>query len=313
MGREHFLPADKVHFVWNNALPPALEVEPGDVVIYDLRDVTDGQISPQSRAEVLTQLDWSRVYPLGGPVLVKGAKPGDVLEVQVLDIHHKGWGWTGILPGFGLLEEEFPRPYLRIWDLSPGDHTFLREDIRVPLDPFCGTMGVAPGQPGEFPVMPPGNFGGNMDVRHLTRGSVLLLPVHVEGALFSCGDCHAAQGDGEVCVTGIEAPMYVALRFGLRKGRSIPGPQFLTPGPLTDKYDAKGYYATTGIGPDLMEAARDAVRAMIDHLVHLSGLSPEDAYVLCSVVVDLKISEVVDKPNWIVSAYLPQAPFLAGP
>jgi acetamidase/formamidase len=310
MGREHFLPAEKVHFVWNNALPPALEIDPGDVVVYDLRDVTDNQITPASTADALTTLDWSRIYPLGGPVFVKGAKPGDVLEVEILDLHPKGWGWTGIIPGFGLLEEEFNKPYLRIWDLSPGDHTFLREDIRIPLDPFCGTMGVAPEEKGEFPVMPPGKFGGNMDIRHLTKGATLLLPVQVEGALFSCGDCHAAQGDGEVCVTGIEAPMHVALRFRVRKDRSIPEPQFLTPGPLTSKYDGKGYYATTGISPDLLEASRKAVRHMIDHLVHTYHLTPEDAYVLCSVAVDLKISEVVDKPNWIVSAYLPLSIFL---
>jgi acetamidase/formamidase len=310
MGREHFLPAEKVHFVWNNALPPALEIDPGDVVVYDLRDVTDNQITPASTADALTTLDWSRIYPLGGPVFVKGAKPGDVLEVEILDLHPKGWGWTGIIPGFGLLGEEFNKPYLRIWDLSPGDHTFLREDIRIPLDPFCGTMGVAPEEKGEFPVMPPGKFGGNMDIRHLTKGATLLLPVQVEGALFSCGDCHAAQGDGEVCVTGIEAPMHVALRFRVRKDRSIPEPQFLTPGPLTSKYDGKGYYATTGISPDLLEASRKAVRHMIDHLVHTYHLTPEDAYVLCSVAVDLKISEVVDKPNWIVSAYLPLSIFL---
>ncbi|MDR5693656.1 MAG: acetamidase/formamidase family protein [Armatimonadota bacterium] len=310
MGHEYFLPPEKVHFVWNNALPPALEIESGDVVVYDLRDVTDNQITPASTADALTSLDWSRIYPLGGPVFVKGAKPGDVLEVEILDLHPKGWGWTGIIPGFGLLEEEFNKPYLRIWDLSAGDHTLLREDICIPLDPFCGTMGVAPGEKGEFPVMPPGRFGGNMDIRHLTRGTTLLLPVQVEGALFSCGDCHAAQGDGEVCVTGIEAPMHVALRFRVRKDRSIPEPQFFTAGPLTSKYDGKGYYATTGISPDLMEASRKAVRHMIEHLVRTYNLTPEDAYVLCSVVVDLKISEVVDKPNWIVTAYLPLGIFV---
>ena len=309
MGRTHFLPSDKVHYAWNNRLEPALEINPGDTVVFDLREVTDNQITPTSTAAALSSIDWSRVYPLGGPVFVKGARPGDTLEVEVLDLHPKGWGWTGIIPGFGLLEEEFATPYLRIWDLSAGDHTTLQENIRIPLDPFCGTMGVAPAEAGEIPVMPPGVFGGNMDIRHLHKGARLFLPVQVEGALFSCGDCHAAQGDGEVCVTGIEAPMHVAARFWVRKDRTVPEPQFITPGPLTRKYDEKGYYATTGIAPDLMEAARKAVRHMIGWLTATHGLTPEDAYVLCSVAVDLKISEVVDKPNWIVSAYAPLAVF----
>jgi len=309
MGRTHFLPTDQVHYAWNNQLPPALEVESGDTVVFDLREVTDNQITPASTADDLTRLDWSRIYPLGGPVAVRGARPGDTLEVEILDLHPKGWGWTGVIPGFGLLEEEFTRPYLRIWDLSAGDHTTLQENIRIPLEPFCGTMGVAPAEPGEIPVMPPGRFGGNMDIRHLTRGTRLLLPVQVEGALFSCGDCHAAQGDGEVCVTGIEAPMHVALRLWLHQGQSIPEPQFITPGPLTARYDQNGYYATTGIAPDLLEAARKAVRHMIGHLTQTYHLTPEDAYVLCSVAVDLKISEVVDKPNWIVTAYAPLSMF----
>lgn len=309
MGRTHFLPSDKVHYAWNNRLPPALEVSSGDTVVFDLREVTDNQITPQSTADDLTRLDWSRIYPLGGPVFVKGARPGDTLEVEILDLHPKGWGWTGIIPGFGLLEEEFTKPYLRIWDLSAGDHTTLHENIRIPLDPFCGTMGVAPAEPGEHPVMPPGKFGGNMDIRHLTRGTRLLLPVQVEGALFSCGDCHAAQGDGEVCVTGIEAPMYAALRFTLQKGRRIPAPQFAVPGPLTPRVDHAGFYATTGVGPDLYKDAQDALRAMIAHLTETYRLSREDAYVLASLCVDLKISEVVDAGVYVVSAFLPLGVF----
>jgi len=209
----------------------------------------------------------------------------------------------------GLLPDTFSLPYLRIWDLTSSTHAELRRDIRIPLDPFCGTMGVASDEAGSFPVMPPGKFGGNMDIRHLTVGAMLLLPVWVDGALFSCGDAHAVQGDGEVCISAIEAPMRARLRFGVRKGLHLPSPQFITAGPLTSKHDAKGYYATTGIAPDLMAGAQAAVRAMIDHLVRTYGLSREDAYVLCSVAVDLKISEVVDKPNWIVSAYLPMSIF----
>lgn len=307
--REFTLSPDKIHYKWNRDHPPAIEVAQGDVVHFETEEVSGGQIRPGSPAEALRALDFDRLYPLAGPVFVKDALPGDVLEVEILEMQPKNWGWSGIIPSLGLLPEDFPEPYIKHWDLSGGQQTELRADIVIPLDPFCGVMGVAPQARGDIFVLPPGQFGGNMDIRHLTKGTTLLLPVQVEGALFSAGDCHAAQGDGEVCVTGIESPMRFTLRFGLRRGRSIPGPQFITPGPLTAKYDARGYYATTGIEPDLMEAARQAVRAMIAHLVETYGLSPQDAYILCSTAVDLKISEVVDAPNWIVSAYLPLSIF----
>ena len=158
--------------------------------------------------------------------------------------------------------------------------------------------------------MPPGRFGGNMDTRQLVRGTTLYLPVEVEGALFSCGDAHAAQGDGEVCVTGIEAPMRGELRFTLEKGRQLPAPQYETSGPLTPRVDDGGWYGTTGVGPDLYIAAQDAVRAMVDHLVEGYELSREDAYVLSSLCVDLKISEIVDAGQYVVSALLPEAVFL---
>src|SRR5918994_4496899 len=144
---------------------------------------------------------------------------------------------------------------------------------------------------------------------HITKGSVLFLPVQHAGALFSCGDAHAAQGDGEVCVTGIESPMYAALRFDLIKGRRIPAPQFQTPGPLTPLVDEAGWYATMGVNEDLMQAAKDSLRAMVEHISKTYGLEPVEAYELASLVVDLKISEIVDQPNWIVSSYLPLAIF----
>jgi acetamidase/formamidase len=312
MAQEHELPAGHVHFRWDNSLEPVLEVEPGDVVHYELQEVSGGQITPTSTAADLSRLSMDRVYPLAGPLFVKGALPGDTLEVEVVDLRPGNWGWTSVLIDLGLLPDDFPELYLRIWNLTARDYAELRRDIRIPLDPFLGTMGVASDEPGAFPVMPPGKFGGNMDIRHLTKGSTLLLPVWVEGALFSCGDAHAAQGDGEVCISAIEAPMSATLRFKTRKGLRLPAPQFITRGPLTPSHDTKGYYATTGIAPDLMDGAKAAVRAMIDHLVRTYKLPREDAYVLCSVAVDLKISEVVDKPNWIVSAYLPLSIFVHG-
>ena len=285
-------------------------MEPGDSVVYRTREVSDGQITRDSTAATIDNLDWSRVYPLAGPLSIKDAEPGDTLEIEVVDIHTEGWGWTAIIPGTGLLPEDFPDAYLKIFDLSAGDHTHFNDDIVLPIDPFLGTMGVCPDVSDKPMIMPPGNFGGNLDTRQLVRGSRLFLPVECTGALFSCGDAHAAQGDGEVCVTGIECPMYSVLRFELHKGYEIPAPQFQTPGELTPLSEGAGWFATTGVGPDLMQNAKDAVRAMITHLGREHGLEPAEAYALCSLAVDLKISEVVDQPNWVVSAHLPLSIFL---
>ncbi len=306
----HYFPPDRVHFTWDVDHEPVIAVEDGETVVVHTRDVSDDQIGPASDVSVLAELDMSRLYPLAGPIRVNGAQPGDTLVVEILDLRTQGWGWTAILPGLGLLPEEFPDPYLRIFDLSSGEFAYLREDIAIPIEPFFGTMGVCPAGAHEQSVMPPGTFGGNVDIRQLVRGSTLYLPVQVEGANFSCGDAHAAQGDGEVCVTGIEAPMYAALRFRLDNGRTIPAPQFRTRRSLTPRVDGGGFYGTTGVGGDLYAAAQDAVRAMIDHLVESRDLSREDAYLLASLCVDLKISEIVDAGQYIVSAVLPEAVFV---
>lgn len=307
---EHQLDPKKIHFKWNNALEPAITVDPGDVVHCWTQEVTNGQITPGCSSDLLTEIDFDQLYPLAGPVYVNGAEPGDALEIEILSLDPDDWGWNGILPDLGLLSEDFTEPYIKHWDLSDGETTRLRDDIVIPLQPFCGTMGVAPAEPGEHFVLPPGDFGGNMDIRHLNEGSTLLLPVQVEGALFSAGDCHAVQGDGEVCVTGIECPMSFSLRFNLRKGANLLSPQFFAKrNPLSAHDTEAGYFATTGVGPDLMENTKNAVRRMINWLRNEHGLSPEDAYCLCSVVGDLKISEVVDEPNWIVSFYMPLSIF----
>ncbi len=307
MPREHVLERGATHYKWDNSLPPALEVEPGDVVHFETNEVTDGQITPGCPASRLAEIDFDRLYPLAGPVYVKGAQPGDVLVVEMLELRPLEWGWTGILPGLGLLADEFTEPYIRHFDLSNGAYAELRADIRIPLQPFCGTMGVATDEPGQHEVLPPTKGAGNIDTRHLNVGAKLYLPVFVPGAMFSAGDCHAAQGDGEVCVTGIECPMAFSLRFDLERGRSLRpwSYQFVTPpGSLQPRSDERGYFAVTALGPDLMEGARSAVRDLIAWLVREKDLSREDAYVLCSLAADLKISQIVDRPNWGVSAYL---------
>jgi acetamidase/formamidase len=309
MARTHDFPSDRVHFTWDVTHAPALTIDSGDTVILQTRDVSDNQITRDSDASAIATLDWNRVYPLAGPIAVRGARPGDTLAVEILDIHTQGWGWTAIIPGFGVLPDDFREPYLRIFEFPSGDVTFLRDDIAIPIEPFFGTMGVCPAGASQQAVMPPGTFGGNLDIRQLTKGTTLYLPVQVEDALFSCGDAHAAQGDGEVCVTGIEAPMYAALRLTLQRGRRIPAPQFVTAGGLLPGVNHAGFYATTGVGSDLMTGAQDAIRAMIAHLGEAHGLSREDAYVLSSLCVDLKIAEIVDAGVYVVSAFLPLAVF----
>jgi acetamidase/formamidase len=305
MARTHHFPQDTVHYTWDVGNESALTIESGDSVVCETRDVSDNQIGPDSTADVIPSLDWQRVYPLAGPIAVEGAEPGDTLVVEIVDMQTRGWGYTAILPGLGLLADEFPGPYLRVFDLTPGDFAYLRDDIAIPVEPFFGTMGVCPAGASRQAVMPPGVFGGNMDTRQLVRGTTLHLPVQVEGALFSCGDADAAQGDGEVCVTGIETPIGATLRLTLDKNRRIPAPQYLTPGPLTPWANQGEWYGTTGVGPDLYAAAQGAVRAMIEYITARSGLSPEDAYVLASLSVDLKISEIVDAGQYVVSALLP--------
>lgn len=306
-GREHTLDPSKVHYKWDRRNPPAIEIESGDTVHCETAEVTNNQITPGCSAAKLGDLDFAQLYPLAGPIYVKGAEPGDVLEVEILKLETLAWGWTGIIPGLGLLAEDFTTPYIRHFDLTDGQNALLGPGIAIPIQPFCGTMGVATDDEGPLDVLPPTKGGGNIDTRHLTAGTKLRLPVYLKGALFSAGDCHAAQGDGEVCVTGLECPMRFSLRFTVQKGCPLPPwrYEFITPpGPLQARSDAKGYFAHTALGPDLMTNAKNAVRGIIDWLVREKGLSREDAYLLCSLAVDLKISQIVDAPNWGVSAYL---------
>ncbi len=310
MADMHRLAADQVHYEWNNAQAPRLEIDPGDTVVFDTRDAADGYYSRDStHADVFGRGPF-RGHPLTGPVRVRGAAPGDTLVVEVLEVLPAAdFGWTAIRPGRGLLPEaEFPKPHLAIWDLSDGAYARI-PNIAVPLAPFPGVMGTALDEPGGHSTMPPRKNGGNMDIKLLTRGSTLYLPVWVEGALFSVGDGHGAQGDGEVCVTAVEMSAHVTLRFGVLRGRPLPEPRLRT-STTAGRRPEGTCFVTTAHGPDLFAAAQQAVRHMIDHLGEERGLSREEAYILASVAVDLSISEIVDAPNWIVSASLPESVFV---
>ncbi len=299
------------HCGWDNSVPPVRHVAPGETVEFECLDAAGGHYTAGSTAADIASMDPDGVNPVTGPIFVDGAESGDRLKVTLESFRPSGFGWTAIIPGFGLLADGFAEPRLHLWTYD-GDlrsPALFGEHARVPLRPFAGTIGVAPAEPGKHSIIPPRNVGGNMDVRDLAAGTVLHLPVEVEGALLSVGDTHAAQGDGEVCGTAIESAMDVTVTVELEKGTAPPSPFFTTPGPVSRHLDAAGYDVTTGIGPDLMQSCRDAVSRMVDHLAQSRGIGADDAYMLSSVCADLRISEVVDEPNWVVSFYFPRLVF----
>jgi acetamidase/formamidase len=303
---EHSVSAERLHFAWDNSLAPLLEIDPGDTVTFETWDSSAHFYTPASTSADVARRrsEPARGHALTGPIAIRGAQPGQTLVVDVLDVAPAAWGFTTFAPGRGLLADDFTEPYLRIWDLSDGAHARGLADVRVPLAPFCGVMGVAPAEPGSHSTAPPRRVGGNMDVRQLTAGSTLYLPIEVDGALFSVGDAHAAQGDGEVCITAIEMDSTSRLRFSL-SDQAVREPHVRLDRPPT--IIAGAYHGCTAHAPDLMQAARNATRYLIDWLAREAKISPEDAYVLSSVAAELRISQVVDAPNWTVTAFFPLA------
>ena len=303
---QHSLHHHARHLGWDRDTPPALTIAPGDRVEVRCADASGGQIRPDATVDAVAGLSAERANPLSGPLYVDGAEPGDALAIDILAVQPSGWGWTAIIPGFGLLAADFSAAHLIVSRHDAQAAEFL-PGVRIPVRPFIGTIGVAPAEHGTHAVIPPYRTGGNMDCRDLVAGARLWLPVAVPGALLSLGDTHVAQGDGEVCGTAIEAPMDVHLRVTLHKGKGPPSPMLDLPAaPLRSEYQ-RGFCVTTGIGPDLMQAARDAVRHLVDTLCARYHMQPEDAYCLISVAADLRISEIVNAPHWTVSAYFPNA------
>ena len=346
------------HNRWHPDIAPAVRCEPGDEVVLETRDTFDGYFDAGSTSKDVESAPFGLVHPLTGPVAVAGAQPGDLLVAEILEVAPQPFGFTAQVPGFGFLRQDFPEPHLVRWELADGWATSVDlPGVRIAGAPFMGVIGVAPSrellrtatdretelaarQPddpvlladpdGAVPAdaaiaaealrtIPPREHGGNVDIKQLTAGTRLLLPVFVEGALFSAGDAHFAQGDGESCGTAIEMAATLRVRLDLRPGqaaergirtlcyeRDDPGPGEAAP--------PGRYFATTGMCvtrdgrnefEDLTLAARNALDAMIGHLTHEYGFTRQQAYAICSVAVDLKISQAVDVPNVIVSAFLP--------
>ena len=349
------------HNRWHPDIPPVVRCEPGDEVVLETRDALDGQIRPGATADDVAATNLDVVHPLTGPVYVEGAEPGDLLEVEILDVAPEPYGFTVQVPGFGFLRDEFPDPYIVHWDID-GEWATADDlpGVRIPGAPFMGTIGLTPGPEllatttareqalldGGGMVLPPSSASavpddpriaaealrtippreqaGNVDIKQLGKGTTLLLPVDTQGGLFSAGDAHFAQGDGEACGTAIEMSATLRVRFGVRNReaaeKGIRDARFTrTDYSLPPEYAApRRFYATTGLSvtrdgvnrsEDATLAARNALLNMIDHLGE-RGWTRQQAYVICSVAVDLKISQLVDVPNMLVSAFLPEDIFV---
>lgn len=299
---EHTLSAMPTHSVWDRALAPRLRVEPGDEVAFECIDSSGGQVWPGMSAAELLTIDRTRIHALTGPVWVEGAEPGDVLQIDVLATRHGAWGWSSVLEDLGFLQNHFHGPYLFHWQLD-GESTSSLAPAVIPIRPFLGVMGVARAEVGAFRTRPPGPFGGNLDVRELCAGSRLYLPVFNHGALFSCGDGHAAQGDGEVCINGIECPLDVTLRFNLHKRQPLAGP-LVEANELAAPDSSADAWVVVESGTDLVATSRAATLRMIDLLVSRWGFLDVHAYILCSVALKLRLSQVVNEPAYTVSAAL---------
>jgi formamidase len=340
-------------------IEPVIEIGEGDEVALETRDALDGQITPQTTIADFDALDPGAVHPLTGPVFVKGAEPGDILEIEFTDIIAQPTAFSAIMPGLGFLRDVMTEPYLVHWTIADGWATSPQiPGVRIPGAPFMGVSGVAPSSEllaswtareqrvidagglafppdisGAVPTgpcgltglrtLPPRENGGNFDVKQLTKGAKLFLPVLKVGGLFSTGDGHFAQGDGEVCVTAVEMGATAVMRFKVHKGlanrRKFSAPVFSRETYFVDpRYAApERFLGVMGMpinaageieAENLTLACRNAVLNMME-LLQERGFSREQAYVICSVAVDLRISNVVDVPNYVVSALLPEAIF----
>jgi acetamidase/formamidase len=265
-------------------------------------DASGGQVALGTTLAEYLRIDRTRIHALTGPIWIEGAEPGDVLQIDVLATRHAGWGWSSVVEGLGFLKDRFKEPYLFHW-LLEGEQTRSLEPAIVPVRPFLGVMGVARADDGAFRTRPPGPFGGNLDVRELCAGSTLYLPVYNAGALFSCGDGHAAQGDGEVCINGIECPLDVTLRFHLHKHQRLTGP-IVEASERTAPDSTSDAWVVVESGIDMAETARAATLRMIELLVSRWGFSEVHAYLLCSVALKLRLSQVVNMPMYTISGAL---------
>jgi acetamidase/formamidase len=278
-----------------------LTIQSGEEVVLDTPDASNGELSRSSTKDDIALIDYRKLDPLVGPIYVEDAKPGDVLKITVKELKTKQWGWCALLPDFGLLADEITDPYYKVWELDQGSIE-MPNGSAFELKPMIGCIGVAPGVDGDFATITPTNAAGNIDVRYLNQGAELYVPIFTDGALLSAADGHALQGEGEISGTAIECPMEMTLKVELMKNVSLDAPELVT----YDTFPAQeGYRIFTGIGPDLMEAAKDATRRAIGPLAKAQKISEVEAYALFGILAELRIHEIVDIPHWVVGCMLP--------
>jgi formamidase len=339
---------NKGHNRWHPDIPAIATVRPGESVAIETRDALNGQVKPGMTGADIDNFAVNVAHPLTGPLCIEGAKPGDLLAVHIEKIEPQPRGYTSFRgPDFGFLRNDFPYKYLVHWEIE-GEYARSPEipGVAIPGAPFMGVMGVAPshelmaiivereaelaaqGYPVSLPdvrgavpgkqtfastalrTIPPRENGGNFDIKHLVAGTTLFLPVFVEGANFSTGDAHFAQGDGESCGTAVEMAATLHTRFEVLSGEAARRNQREPSYAGMYGYDpahaaGKHYYATTGSAETMERATRTALLAMIDYIVDARGYTRDQAYCICSVAVDLSLSQIVDMPNYTVSAFLP--------
>ncbi len=310
MATTHHLDASQLIHRWDNTTPSRITIAPGDTINLEMADSSGFQVQPHWTSEDFKlKFDALKVHALTGPIAVDGAEPGDQLAIHIEQFSHHGWAWTSLIPGLGLLPEDFPEHHLFIWKLD-GNHTTSFPGVTLDLHPFAGIIGVQREELGEYRTRAPGRFGGNMDVRHLGAGTTLYLPVSTPGANLLAGDCHAAQGDGEVCINGMEAPMSGVFSIELIKQKPLKGPYAVTRGPLVPpRYQEKPWHLFVESDEDPRRAAQNTVRRAIEFIMQRTGCTAELAYTLCSVVLDLKLSQLVNIPTTTITGYLPEALF----
>jgi acetamidase/formamidase len=298
-----YLSSDRVHARWNKDLEPLLTIAEGETVLIETRDTSDNQIHPSFTMEDVGKVDTDRIHPLTGPLYIEGAEPGDTLEIVIGKITTADTGFNIVPPGgkhFGFLPEKSYEASIRFMEIDNNNEMVKFADaIQIPLNPFLGVMGVAPRDTGEMRTLTPGAHGGNLDLKELTAGAKLYLPVFVRGALFSAGDCHAAQGDGEVTGAAVECAGKAELTFNLIKGTNEHFP----------RAETATHFITLGFEEDLTAAARKATERMIDFIAKEEKVTESEAYSLCSVAADVSITQVV---NGIMGAHvmMPKAIFL---
>lgn len=285
---------DKITYRFSPDLEPVVVVQAGEVVEVQTHDCFTGQL--KSEQDLITEIDFARVNPATGPIAVKGAKPGDLLTVEILDIELGEHGFMVTIPGEGAFGSRFSTPTTKMIQVKEGKLQF-NHSLSFPIRPMVGVIGVSPEREavscGEI-----GDHGGNMDATVITTGSVLYFLVRQNGGLLALGDVHAGMGDGEAVICGVEIPAVVRIKLGL-----VSSPEYK---PLRPVVEQKDRFITIGHGPTLDDAAQQALDDMIELVMYKTGMQVAEAAMLISAVGDLKVCQIVD-PQKTARVEMPRA------